>query len=224
MKKKIILLLTFLSIFTFTACENSNSDALKFKEEYEKINGEKNSMDLEHRTLSIDSDNPFVYITPNEIIKKIENKETFYLYFGSEYCPWCRSVIEQAIASAKKNDIKKIYYFNIWDGDHNEIFRDTYSLNEENELEKVKDGTDEYYKILELLDNVLSEYTLKDSDNNVVKVNEKRIFAPTYIYIEKGESIKMTTGISKNQKDSRAELTDEVIKDEQDDFDNFFKN
>ena len=51
----------------------------------------------------------------------IENKETFYVYFGDELCPWCRSVIEKFIEVAKKNDVKKVYYVKIWDDDHNEI-------------------------------------------------------------------------------------------------------
>ena len=98
MKKTIFSLLVIgLIILSVTGCgkENieSNVDALKFKEEYEAINGVANSSGKEHRTLSISEDNPFVYVTGEEIVEKIENNETFYVYFGSPYCPWCRSVI-----------------------------------------------------------------------------------------------------------------------------------
>jgi hypothetical protein len=97
MKKICFLLISILSIFSFTGCTKNNEDALTFKEEYESLNGEINSNGLAHREVDIDENNPFVYITPSEIIEKIENNETFYLYFGSAYCPWCRSVVEMVI-------------------------------------------------------------------------------------------------------------------------------
>ena len=144
MKKKVFLILIlFIGLFV-TGCSANNKDALKFKEEYEKINGDKTSYsDNKYRTLKIDKNNPYVYSSAKEILEKINNKETFYVYFGSSYCPWCRSVIEKSIESAQKNNIKKIYYVDIWNGFHNEILRDTYKLNDKNEAEKEKDGTKE---------------------------------------------------------------------------------
>jgi thiol-disulfide isomerase/thioredoxin len=222
MKKICILLISILSMFSFTGCTKNNEDALSFKEEYESLNGESNSNGLAHREVDIDENNPFVYITPSEIIEKIENNETFYLYFGSAYCPWCRSVVEMAIKKAKEYGIDTIYYFNIWNGDHNEIFRDTYKLDDNNELQKIIDGTDEYYKILEYFDNVLSDYTLTDSDGNTVYVNEKRIFAPNYIYVKNGKAVKITSGIGDSLENPRGELTEEVLEDEAKQFDEFF--
>ena len=157
-------------------------------------------------------------------MEKINNKETFYVYFGSSYCPWCRSVIEKSIESAQKNNIKKIYYVDIWNGFHNEILRDTYKLNDKNEAEKEKDGTKEYYKLLEKFDNLLEDYTLTTDDGEEVKVGEKRIFAPDFIYVENGVAKRITSATSENQKDADAKLTKEILKDEEKSFDNFFKN
>ena len=157
-------------------------------------------------------------------MEKINNKETFYVYFGSSYCPWCRSVIEKSIESAQKNNIKKIYYVDIWNGFHNEILRDTYKLNDENEVEKEKDGTKEYYKLLEKFDNLLEDYTLTTDDGEEVKVGEKRIFAPDFIYVENGVAKSITSATSEKQKDADAKLTKEILKDEEKSFDNFFKN
>ena len=225
MKKKVFLILIlFISLFV-TGCSANNKDALKFKEEYEKINGDKTSYsDNKYRTLKIDKNNPYVYSSAKEILEKINNKETFYVYFGSSYCPWCRSVIEKSIDSAQKNNIKKIYYVDIWNGFHNEILRDTYKLNDKNEAEKEKDGTKEYYKLLEKFDNLLEDYTLTTDDGEKVKVGEKRIFAPDFIYVENGVAKRITSATSENQKDADAKLTKEILKDEEKSFDNFFKN
>lgn len=225
MKKKVFLILIlFIGLFV-TGCSANNKDALKFKEEYEKINGDKTSYsDNKYRTLKIDKNNPYVYSSAKEILEKINNKETFYVYFGSSYCPWCRSVIEKSIESAQKNNIKKIYYVDIWNGFHNEILRDTYKLNDKNEAEKEKDGTKEYYKLLEKFDNLLEDYTLTTDDGEEVKVGEKRIFAPDFIYVENGVAKKITSATSENQKDADAKLTKEILKDEEKSFNNFFKN
>ena len=225
MKKKVFLILIlFIGLFV-TGCSTNNKDALKFKEEYEKINGDKTSYsDNKYRTLKIDKNNPYVYSSAKEILEKINNKETFYVYFGSSYCPWCRSVIEKSIESAQKNNIKKIYYVDIWNGFHNEILRDTYKLNDKNEAEKEKDGTKEYYKLLEKFDNLLEDYTLTTDDGEEVKVGEKRIFDPDFIYVENGVAKRITSATSENQKDADAKLTKEILKDEEKSFDNFFKN
>ena len=225
MKKKVFLILILFISLLVTGCSANNKDALKFKEEYEKINGDKTSYsDNKYRTLKIDKNNPYVYSSAKEILEKINNKETFYVYFGSSYCPWCRSVIEKSIESAQKNNIKKIYYVDIWNGFHNEILRDTYKLNDKNEAEKEKDGTKEYYKLLEKFDNLLEDYTLTTDDGEEVKVGEERIFAPDFIYVENGVAKRITSATSENQKDADAKLTKEILKDEEKSFDNFFKN
>ena len=48
------------------------------------------------------------------MLEKIENEDSFYVYFGSKLCPWCRSVIEKAVDIANLNNVSKIYYIDIW--------------------------------------------------------------------------------------------------------------
>ena len=210
------------TMFFMTGC--GNKDAQKFKNDYESINGKENASGKVHRSITIDENNPFAYATAEEIVKKIESKETFYVYFGDKLCPWCRSVIEKSIEVAKEKNIKTIYYVPIWDEDGNEILRDRLKVNDEGKLETVKEGTEAYKKLLELLDNVLSDYSLTDKDNKKVDTKEKRIYAPNFIYIENGEAKKLTEGISEKQSDSREELTEEILKDEQEQFESFFQN
>lgn len=226
--KKRIMVISFMLImlFTLTACgkdKEKSEDALKFKEEYEELNRKTNSSGKVHRTISIDDDNPFVYITAEEIVRKMDSKETFYVYFGSKSCPWCRSVIEKAIEVAKDKDISVIYYVDIWDNEGNEILRDKYILNEDNELEQSIKGTDAYYDILERFETVLSDYSLIDENGNKIDVGEKRLYAPSFIYIKDGKAEKLVEGISSKQTDSRSELNDEILEDEKKIFEDFFE-
>ena len=57
-----------------------------------------------------------------------------------------------------------------------------------------------------------------------VKVGEKRIYAPNFIYVNNGKAVKMTEGISDKQKDAFEELSDEILEDEEKLFNEFFNN
>ena len=221
MKKKIFLIMfIMMTIMSLTGCKN-NKYALEFKEEYESINGVVNKNGKEHRAITIDEDNPYIKTTPEEIVKMINNKETFFLYVGDSLCPWCRSVLEKSIEVAKKYNVGKIYYIKIWDDEGNEILRDKYELKPI--LTKTIEGTGSYKFLLEKFDSVLSEYTLTDTEGHKITTEEKRIYAPNYFYIKNGEVVKMVEGISEKQKDSREELTEEILKDEEEQFTSLFK-
>lgn len=221
MKRKILLIVClFLVIIT---CGCTNKKALEFKNDYESVNGKTNQKGKEYRMLSIDKDNPYEKVDTKTILEKIDNKETFYVYFGDKLCPWCRSVIEKSIEVSKRNKIDKIYYISIWNDDKEEILRDKYIL-ENGEIKKEIEGTEDYYKLLEIFNDLLSDYTLTNEKGDKVSVGEKRIYAPNYIYIENGIPKSLITGNSEKQKDPYEELTDDILQDEDNIFENFFKN
>ena len=147
-----------------------------FKEDYEEVNGKENKAGKVHREITLSEYNKFVETTPEEIVKMIENNETFYVYFGSRLCPWCRSVIEKADEVSRLNDIEKIYYIDIWDDEGNEIFRDKYEVNENNELVKTIEGTEEYHFLLEKFDSFLRDYSVTNSNKESIPTGEKRIY------------------------------------------------
>lgn len=215
--KKIALFIMIL--ICVCGCSLKKNDSDKFKSDYESLNGKSSSYG-DYRNLDID-DNPFVFSNSDEIIKMIENNESFYVYFGDKACPWCRSVIEKAISVSKKYSVSKIYYINIWDDDHNEILRDKYEIKDGKAI-KVSDGDKNYSKLLEYFNDYLKEYTLSDEDGNVINVGEKRIFAPTFIYVEKGKAVRETDGISDKMNSPFDPLTDEILEDENKLFNDFF--
>ena len=229
MKKRIIILLLLAMTFVgVTGCgkkeENvePTKEALAFKESYEGFNGKSNDY-FEYRNIIIDEYNPFVNTTAEDIVEKIENKETFIVYFGDPQCPWCRSIIEQAIKVAKENGVEKIYEVRFWDGFHEEKIRDVYELNKKNKPVLKQEGTEAYSKLLEYLDSVLEDYTLKDKDGKKINVGEKRIFLPNFVAIVNGDAKELIDGISDKQEGYNDELTEEILKDEATMFNDFFK-
>ena len=227
MKKIISILLIIVSLFVVVGCEQkkeATKESLAFKEDYEKLNGKENKSGKVHRTISIDEVNPFIEVSAEDIVKKIENKETFYVYFGSTLCPWCRSTIESAIRVAKEKKIETIYYVDIWDDEGKEILRDKLEVDKKGKVNKVKDGTESYNKLLQYFDAYLRNYDLTDSDGNTVESNEKRIYAPNYMYVVNGEIKKLTNGKADSQKDSREELTDNMKNEQLTKFRDFFNN
>ena len=221
----VILLTIILLILAFSISNNEKTkNSKKFKESYVSINGKIDDSKNKIRTVRISENNPFVYITGEELVKKINSNETFYVYFGSKYCPWCRSVIEKAIEVANDKNIKTIYYVEIWGKQHEEIFRDKYELLENGALNKVYGGTKAYKKIIKSFENVLEDYTLSKEDGTSYNVGEKRIFAPTFIYVKDGKAVKSTDGTSKKQESAFDKLTKEILDDEEKLFNEFFEN
>ena len=185
---------------------NSQTDGIKFKEEYEKLNGKKNNQGKKYREITIDSKNKMVYKTTEEVLNLIGKKKSFVLYFGFDTCPWCRSVVP-TIASISKELNQEVYYIDVKD------IRDTFELDDDNKPKLVKKGSKDYSKLLEKLEPVLEDYTLTDSDNNEIKVGEKRIYAPSIVSVIDGKAKELTTGISDKQTDGYMKLTKEMEKD-----------
>ena len=195
-------------VYIYRINNDISEDAIKFKEEYESLNGQTNENNgKEYRVISISKDNPFVYKEADDIVEMINNEETFAVYFGFDSCPWCRSVVPTLIEVANDLNIETIYYVDVKE------IRDTIEINDKGKLETTKKGTDGYYKLIELLDNVLSDYTLVDSDGNKVSTDEKRIYAPNVVIVVDGVAKKLESGISEKQTDGYMELTDEIKED-----------
>lgn len=215
MKKYVpLLLLIVICLFTLTACNNNSkknieeTDATKFKEEYEKLNGitrEKDGKTI--RTIEIATDNPFKYKTADDIVQSINNKETFIVYFGFNDCPWCRSVVPTLIEVSKDLEIDNIYYVDVKE------IRDTIQLDSNNKAITKTKGSDGYYKLLESLDDVLEDYELTTDDGEKIKTGEKRIYAPNIIVVVNGKPLKLTSGVSSKQTDAYMELSDDIKED-----------
>ena len=184
-----------------------NRDSVKFKKEYESLNGEKSESGKEIRSLSISKDNPIKYATAEEIVEKMDNGETFAVYFGFAKCPWCRSVLPTLFEVSKELEIDTIYYVDVLE------IRDQLELNKEKDVVIKEKGTDGYYNLLRKFDDKLSKYILKTEDGEEVDTLERRIYAPNIASVVAGKVHDLTTGISDKQDDAYMELTDEMKKE-----------
>lgn len=200
MKKIVLTTIILLSVFLLTGCVDKTTDAYKFKEEYESINNKDNGHGNKYRELDIPVANPIVYQTTSDIVKRVENKETFIVYFGFKECPWCRSVITELINVAKDKGIDTIYYVDVKD------IRDVKQVDEENNIITVQEGDKDYLKLIEHFSNVLSNYTLTKLDQKI-DTGEKRIYAPNIIVVSNGVAVKMEEGIPESLTDPYSKLT-----------------
>lgn len=202
----IVLVACVCGYFAFQKSESeteNKTDAIKIKEEYASLNDKINeSNQKQYKTVNLSDENPFVYKTEEEIIKILESKSGI-IYFGFKSCPWCRTMISVLEESSKEENLSVIYYLDI------ENIRDVLSLDENNKIITEKEGTSSYYKILELLDQALEEYTLVGNDGSEVKTNEKRLYAPTVIAVSNGTVESIHVGTVSSQSDPYKDLTEE---------------
>lgn len=207
MKKILVIMMLFITCFSLSACSKKQTDALKFKEEYESLNNTTREKDGKKiRSIDIDENNPFIYKDAEDIVSAIKDEESFVVYFGFNDCPWCRSVVPTLIEVCKDLKIKKVYYVDVKE------IRDTMELNEEGKLVTTKKGSDAYYELTNLLKDVLNDYVIYNGDEEI-NTNAKRIYAPNIVKIEKGKAIGLTEGISDKQTDGYMTLTSEMKKD-----------
>lgn len=104
----------------------------------------------------ITENNVFVYRNIDQIIKILENGSGI-VYLGFPECPWCKAYVKYLNEVAIDNNMDKIYYYNI--------------------LDDRKDNTEEYQKIVGILD----DYLRYDDEGN------KRIYVPAVISVKNGK-------------------------------------
>lgn len=206
---KIIVLILFILTLVFVSInktkKQSLNDALKFKEEYESLNDKLNSDGNSYNNVEIPENNPIKYITVKEAINIIKNGEGV-IYFGVNWCPWCRNAVGVLLDAASNKMLDTIYYLDM------DKVRNKFSV-VDGKITKIQVEQDGYYELLDLLDEVLSKdtYKITDSDGNVYDTNEKRIYMPFVIAVKNGKILNnhiSTVELNDNQNEY-SYLTDE---------------
>ena len=160
------------------------NDSLNFEQEYEKLNKTVNSNnDKEYPTVELSSYVPVKYSSYEEIFEIIE-KGSGVIYFGFPECPWCRNLVPVLAKSATDYGLDIIYYLN------NREDRDTKSLNKKGKVVTDKKGTENYNKLLEMLDDYLPEY--KGLNNSKIK----RLYFPTVLFVKDGKILGLEQSLS----------------------------
>ncbi len=181
------------------------SDASKFRTEYMELNDKVNeSLDVLYPTVSISENNTVKYTTPKDLVKLLESG-TGVIYIGFPTCPWCRTLVPILTSLAEeKNEI--IYYADI--SDIKSIFKVS-----KGKVKQTKSGSKEYYRMLELLDEFLEDYSITDDENNSYLTGEKRIYNPTLIAVNNGKITSVHVGTVSSQTSGYDKLNDEQVKE-----------
>ncbi len=196
MKRGLKLLFVFATLFVLVGCGITFTDEeLKFKEEYESLNGQKTESGQTYKPIFIEEKTGVQYKDASEIIDIIK-KGTGVIYLGFPECPWCRTVLPVLLDAMDEEEYRTLYYF-----DAREI-RDTKHL-ENGTVVTDKEGTKEYYEMIELLKNYLGPYEgLEDS-------SIKRIYFPTIIFVKDGKIKGVHIGTIESQEDPYKALTEQ---------------
>lgn len=205
MKKKImivliIVLLGVVSALTyFTVKENKvSADEKNFKREYESFNGKKSlTSGKKYPIVTIPEKNNIIYSSSDEVIDLL-SEGTGIIYFGFPECPWCRSMIVPFLEVIEEKN-ETVHYFNALS------IRDIKELNEDGSIKTLQEGTDKYYKIIELLGDDASVYEELDDENI------KRLYFPTVVFVKNGKVVYIHVSTVDSQKDPYKKLNSKQI-------------
>ena len=188
-------------VTTKTEVNNCACDASRFKSEYESLNNQLKSNGVDkHLEISIPDENNIEYIDSTRA-KQILTNGTGVIYFGFPECPWCRNLVPTLIDVANENGQGKILYLN------NKEERDIKKLDEEGNIATEKEGTDNYYEILNLLGENASTY------NGLEDETIKRLYFPTVVFVKNGEIVAFHEGTVDSQEDASVMMTVEQQKE-----------
>ena len=167
MKKKfIILIILFLLIISGFLLGYKYDYDLKQTDSY-KFNNEYN----------ISLQNNVKYLNISKSLEILKNDNAI-IYIGSANDETCQKVVPLLVNVINKYHIDNFYYLNIDDEEP------TFDIID-NKLVKTKDGSEDYYKLLEILDPLLKEKIIT-KDGKEYKTNEKNITLPFVITIKNG--------------------------------------
>lgn len=167
-------------------------DEIKFKDEYEKVNGMELSSDYVLKNITIPNDNNVVYLSDDNIVEKL-TKGTNVIYFGWADCNWCRTALPVLLDTLKENNIDTLYYYDF------KSLRNAYENGDE-EKSKI------YENIINIVGNDIETYFDEDS----ARKDMKKMLAPTVVFIKNGAYI----GLHFKTVDSQVNSTDELNKEQ----------
>lgn len=202
----IVILSGIFGVYAFTHKKDNNckqivTDAVKFKREYEEFNDKTyDNTEIKYFNVDLKTNNLFKYVNAKDAVKFLK-KGTGVIYFGFPQCPWCRTLVPYLDSIGKETGVSEIKYLNIHD------IRDSYEVEDKKAVIDQK-GTDEYYEILSILDDYLTDYKITDEKGKEYKTNVKRLYAPTVVVVKEGKVVAFNEGTVKTQKKFVA-LTDE---------------
>lgn len=129
-----------------------------------------------------DKDHVFEAATADEILKALDDKKTFTLYFGFDTCPWCIEAVPVLNETAKEYKTKVLY-----------------NNTRPNRTETSNSQMPDYEKIV----NRLGEYFDKD------ETGKPKLYVPFVLFVRNGQVVKTHEGTVAGHVPSEAPMTAE---------------
>ena len=195
------------------SCKTEETDAIKFKREYEEFNDKNYDNGKPYFNVSLSNKNLFKYISEEKAVKFL-SEGTGVIYFGFPQCPWCRTLVPYLEEAGEKYGLDQIYYLNIRE------IRDSYKV--ENKKAVIdQEGTASYYELLKALDEYLEDYNIADEKGKKYDTGVKRLYAPTTVAVKDGKIVGFNEGTVDSQ-EKFIPLTDEEANELKEKLSNMF--
>lgn len=172
--------------------QNVSCDADRFKNEYEALSGKDNGYGGTHLDISIPAENKIEYVNSTRVKQMLTNG-TGVIYFGFPECPWCRNIIPTLLDVANEYNTSILYL-------NNKAERDTIKLDDAGKIVMEKEGSKDYYEILDLLGEKASVYDGLNDES------VKRLYFPTVVFVKDGEIVAFHEGTVDSQEDASVYL------------------
>ena len=200
----IILCIVIFVIYNHISKKN---DSLYFKNSYESLNGQIRESDGNtYNNISISENNPIKIINAKKATKILKNG-TGVIYFGANWCPWCRTIIPVLFNSASINNINTIYYVDI------DTLKSGFEIKDDTLIRNEENISDNYVELITALDKILGNKTneLKDENGISYDTKEKSIHVPLVLTVKNGVITSYHNGsVTLNSNQSKYDsLTDE---------------
>ena len=193
MRRILTALLAAFVLLAACGCQKKSSEALRFKSEYEQLNGQKDENGRPYPEITIPEDNTVRYVDEEKICEAFENG-THVIYLGWPQCGWCRRMLPVLLSTVRQYSGISVYYFNMKDA-----------------RQAFEDGSDE--KLAQVYLNIVEELKLDDYDisgevshydDGTMKIPSSLVF-----FIKEGEIIGAHKRTVESHLDSYEPLTED---------------
>ena len=194
--------------FYLKANHEDIKDSVIFKQTFEAYNTLVDENKEDCLDLSISEDNPFIIKSAKEIVEIMKN-ETALIFFGYPFQNATRSVVDTILELAKKYNVDKIYFLDIYN------IKDVYQSNGTLDPKLIRSGSTSYHEITSMLKEHLNEYYVF-TDNIGYDTGLKEVTVPALLLIKKGEVLDIKIGdIRKSSAYSELQIADIAVRYEE---------
>ncbi len=197
----VLLVFLILLVIILLLVNTKSTDAKRFKQEYTYYNGKKSSDGYKFQKLKISSKNKVKYISISESIDII-NEGTGLIYYGAPDNPSCRGLIETLLESVDNSHLESLLYVDM-------TAKKSEYIIEDDEIVKKTQADEDYYRLLDLLEEYLDDYTIEDDSGMKYDTGEKVLNEPLIVAVKEGTIMRVFSGIELNENQSNSDaLTD----------------